>query len=400
MAAVIHIGHDYLFHMNAFSKLCFSLLIVGAANAADKQPDAVLSIEAAKPDASDSRPTLKPVSAEHVMVYQEPGRYGGWPANQGLWQWGDELVLGFTTTWYKETTTDHRIDRTKPSYRVQSRSLDGGKTWKLEEDQPFSERKAEEPPVPLPGPLDFTAPDFALMFRFKGLHVGPSWFYTSHDRCKTWRGPYTFAVEGVDKICTRTDLIVLGPRDCLMFGSCGKESDQKEGRVFCARTVDGGLRWKLVSFIGDEPPEGSFAIMPSSVRTPGGALLTAIRMGKPEYSIQLWRSDDLGRTWTRVSGVTGNIGGNPPATVLLPDGRLCVTYGYRRKPSGIRARISNDEGRTWLPEVVLRDDGFDGDLGYPRSIVRPDGRVFTAYYFNGPHGSDRTIQGTFWTPSP
>ncbi len=166
-----------------------------------------------------------------------------------------------------------------------------------------------------------------------------------HDRCKTWQGPFKFDVEGVDGISTRTDLIPLGPRDCLMFGSCGKRSDHKEGRVFCARTTDGGLTWKLQGYIGDEPPKGGFAIMPSSVRTPGGALLTTIRMGKPDYTIQLWRSDDLGKTWSKVSDVTGNIGGNPPATVLLPDGRLSVTYGYRRKPAGIRARISADEGK-------------------------------------------------------
>jgi hypothetical protein len=87
-----------------------------------------------------------------------------------------------------------------------------------------------------------------------------------------------------------------------------------------------------------------------------------------------------------------------PCAVLLPDGRLCVTYGHRKKPTGIRARISADEGKTWTPEIILRDDGFDGDLGYPRSVVRPDGRVLTIYYFNGPKSSDRCIESTFWMP--
>jgi hypothetical protein len=340
--------------------------------------------------------TMKPASAEKIIVYKEPGRYGGWPANQGLWQWGDELVVGFTATYYKETTTDHRIDRTKPSHRVQARSLDGGKTWKVEADQPYSDRKDEPEATALKKPLDFTAPDFAMMFRFKSLHVGPSWFYTTQDRCKTWQGPFKF--DGVDGISTRTDLIPLGPRECLMFGSCGKKSDHKEGRVFCARTTDGGLTWKLQGYIGEEPPKGGFAIMPSSVRTKNGALLTTFRKGKPDYTIELWRSDDLGKTWSKVSDVTGNIGGNTPATVLLPDGRLCVTYGHRKKPFGIRARLSSDDGKTWTPEIILRDDGFDGDLGYPRSVVRTDGRVLTIYYFNGPQSSDRCIEGTFWMP--
>ena len=35
------------------------------------------------------------VSVEHVTVYRKPGRYGGWPANYGMWSWDDEIVLMF-----------------------------------------------------------------------------------------------------------------------------------------------------------------------------------------------------------------------------------------------------------------------------------------------------------------
>lgn len=330
------------------------------------------------------------------VVFREPGRYGGWPANHGLWQWGDELVVGFQVCWYKPATNDHAIDRSKPSEHWQARSLDGGRTWSLENRLPFTVEKLEPKPAPLAEPLDFTAPDFVLMFRFGSMHVGPSWFYVSGDRCHTWRGPYAFAVEGIARIAARTDLVVLGPRDCLMFGSAAK-ADGQEGRVFCARTTDGGLRWKLVSQIGEEPKEG-FTIMPSTVRLPGGSLLTAVRNGKFRNDIALFRSDDLGQTWKALGPATGDIGGNPPAMVLLKDGRVCLTYGYRRKPAGVRAKLSADGGLTWGPEIVLRDDGLTGDLGYPRSVARPDGQVLTAYYFNGPRDEDRTIQCTRWRP--
>lgn len=361
-------------------------------------------LEIAKPDPGKvSKPAaIDPAAKENLIVYQEAGRYGGWPANHGLWQWGDELVVGFTATWYKQTTTDHRIDRTKPSYEWQARSLDGGRTWKIESDLPFADRDKEAKPLPLTKPIDFTAPDFALMFRFGSLHDGPSWFYTTTDRCKTWQGPYSFAVEGVDRICTRTDLIVLGPRDCLMFGSCAKGSDQKEGRVFCARTTDGGVTWKLVSLVGLEPQPGGYAIMPSSLRLQDGSILTTIRRSDPKVSgfIEAWRSADLGKTWQSLGKVVTGIGGNPPALVQLHDGRVAVTYGFRHKPSGMRACISSDGGQTWGPEIILRADGFDGDLGYPRSVVRPDGKVLTVYYFNGPNEDDRAIEGTLWTAPP
>ena len=33
---------------------------------------------------------------EHIEIYREKGRYAGWPANYGIWSWGDEIVVGFT----------------------------------------------------------------------------------------------------------------------------------------------------------------------------------------------------------------------------------------------------------------------------------------------------------------
>jgi len=55
-----------------------------------------------------------------------------------------------------------------------------------------------------------------------------------------------------------------------------------------------------VSFVGPEPKPGGFAIMPSSVRLPDGAILTTIRRSDPKVSgfIEAWRSSDLGATWT------------------------------------------------------------------------------------------------------
>lgn len=379
----------------------FLSCICGYAMAASAQtpapaPDAHLVIT---PDAAQSNaPVLQPATKENIVIFNEPARYGGWPANHGLWQWGDELVVGFQAAWFKHPVNDHAIDRAKPIETWQARSLDGGKTWKNESNLPFTHADQEKKPTPLTEPLDFTAPDFALMFRFGSLHSGPSWFYVTKDRCHTWNGPFSFAVEGMEKICTRTDLIVLGPHDCLLFGSAAKVSDGKEGRVFCARTTDGGLHWRLISLIGPEPESG-YAIMPSTVRLPSGALITTIRHGGgKQNNITAWRSDDLGEHWTALGAATGDIGSNPPALVRLQDGRLCLSFGYRRRPFGARARISNDEGRSWSPDILLRDDGLTGDLGYPRSLARPDGKILTVYYFNGPRDEDRTIQGTLWTP--
>ena len=66
---------------------------------------------------------------EHVTIYREPGRYAGWPANYGIWAWGDEIVVGFTVGYHDPAGGFHARDRNRPFVAMQARSLDGGRTW-------------------------------------------------------------------------------------------------------------------------------------------------------------------------------------------------------------------------------------------------------------------------------
>lgn len=81
----------------------------------------------------------------------------------------------------------------------------------------------------------------------------------------------------------------------------------------------------------------------------------------------------------------------------MPSGRILCTYGYRRKPFGIRAAFSEDDGLTWdmNHEVIIRDDGIHRDLGYPASVLLNDGRILSTYYFHGEDGV-RYIGGSVW----
>ena len=90
---------------------------------------------------------------------------------------------------------------------------------------------------------------------------------------------------------------------------------------------------------------------------------------------------------------------NPASLVKLRDGRLALTYGRRTAPFGIRARISKDQGQTWGNEIVLRSDGGSWDLGYTRSVQRPDGKIVTVYYFNDSPDRERYIAATIWDPN-
>ena len=340
---------------------------------------------------------------EHLKVYAEPGRFGGWPANHGVWSWGNEILVGFELGYFKDNLTGHDIDYAKPAEHVLARSLDGGKTWSLERPEglrpPPGTRVANVPtalagkePVDCPGGIDFTHPDFVITFRMTSIHDGDSRFHYSMDRGRTWLGPCKLPSFGQPGTAARTDYLVNGKHDMFAFLTAAK-SNRREGRVIAVRTRDGGKTWNLVSFIGPEPED--YAIMPSSVRLSPSDIVTAIRRRR---WIDIYRSVNNGESWQFVNQAVLDIGGNPPSMVKLDDGRLVLTYGYRLPPYGIRARISSDNGATWGKEFILRQDGGGTDLGYTRTVKRPDGMLVTVYYFNEDAGKERYIGGTIWDP--
>ena len=57
---------------------------------------------------------------------------------------------------------------------------------------------------------------------------------------------------GQPGIAARTDYIVNGPDDCLLFLTAAK-ANRQEGPAALRRTTDGGKTWQFVSWIGPEP---------------------------------------------------------------------------------------------------------------------------------------------------
>jgi len=356
---------------------------------------------------------------QHVTIYRKEGRFAGWPANYGIWSWGNEIVVGFTLGYHKADAGFHARDREKPFTAIQARSVDGGETWQVQEtpcrtpgSRGLSADEHMRPdlgvgqaletgnaPVDCPGGVDFTHPDFALMCARSGLRAGAkSWFYVSYDRCKTWEGPFSLPMFGQTGIAARTDYLVSGPRDCTLFLTAAKPNGD-EGHAFCARTTDGGKAFALLSWIGPEPD--GFTIMPASVRLSESRILVALRCREDGQNwIDLYASNDDGATWDYMNRPVANtgVGGNPPTMTKLHDGRLCLTYGYRDAPYSIRARLSDDDGATWKEEIILRDDGGNHDIGYPRTVQRADGKMVTVYYFNDHPEGERYIAATLWEP--
>jgi hypothetical protein len=335
----------------------------------------------------------------HSIVYGAPDQFCGWPANNGVWIWGNEILVGFVYGPYVEQG-GHNLG--SPSYTALGRSLDGGLTWSFEDPDNFVGDGGTA--VPSPGGINFAHPDFALR-TFGSTSKGQ--FFFSYDRGHSWQGPYTCGnlmshpeLSGLEN-SSRTDYIVNGQDDCLIGMSalgCGPTD-----RAFMARTTDGGATFNFVSWINPELCT-TRGVMPSTVRISENKLITTLRRKYPGEWIDAFVSYDNGNSWLFLSQVadTYTWNGNPPALVRLRDGRLCCAYG-NRLDRRIEARISEDEGATWSEEIILRDDYQvdaygDPDLGYCRMVQRPDGKLVTMYYWATPEHPTHHIAATIWEP--
>ncbi len=340
----------------------------------------------------------------HVIVYRETGRFAGWPANHGAWSWGDEILVGFEVGYFHRISKDeHAIDYDRPAEHVLARSRDGGQTWQIEKPEGLRPPPGEfvagvptgtngKPLSECPGGVDFSNPDFILTARMTSVDAGQSRFYVSTDRGHHWDGPFKLPDFGQTGIAARTDYLINGKHDLTLLLTAAKKN-RLEGRVICVRTRDGAKTWEFESFVCPEPKgKKDYAIMPSSVRLEDGTILTAIRYN---HRNDLYLSADDGKSWQFLSRPVPKVE-NPPSLTHLKDGRLVITYGHRFKPFGIRARLSGDAGKTWSKEIVLRDDGGCWDLGYPRTVQRPDGKLVTIYYYNENENRERFIGATIW----
>jgi hypothetical protein len=333
---------------------------------------------------------------KYLTVASQQDRFLGWPANNGLWQWEDgrEILVGFTNGNF-EQQDGHNIGNERLTNLA--RSTDGGETWTREDPENFVGDNGEVKPSP--GNIRFDHPDFALRVAATGYHGTKDQdgrFFISYNRGKDWEGPYRFNelnddenLEGM-QITARTSYRITGENSIQIFMSARKrdiEFGKRLDKPFIAESTDGG---KSFQFAGWAVPwtDQFRAVMPSVVQAESGDLVMALRRRNPRDNeqscwIDAFVSKDEGRTWSFLSkvGDAGLNNGNPPGLAIMEDGRLACCYA-NRTASKIFLRISENNGISWDQEIVVRDNPFSYDMGYPQLLQNDKGELVALYYIS------------------
>jgi sialidase-1 len=363
---------------------------------------------AGKPDA-----TVRKI--EDVVIYQDEKFYSAFPSI--VRRSDGELIAAFRRAPNRKLLGEKSNSHTDPnSYLVLVRSRDGGKSWTREPEHIFAHPfGGSQDPCMVQlrdGTILCTSygwallnPDFAAQlsdslrhgsFAFLGGYV-----VRSKDGGRSWQGPFLPPHVGADA----TPDIFGQPVSAYNRGAM---CEGREGRLYWVVAANGSTRPRhtethlLISADQGETWNYSCPVATdpkvtfnetSLYETPKGDLVAFLRTADFNDHTVVARSTDRGRSFQPWQDAGWQ--GHPHYALRLPDRRVLLVYGYRHAPFGIRARVLNPECTDFntAEEIVLRDDGGNGDLGYPWAAMLSKSRVLVVYYFNLADGL-RHIAGT------
>ena len=221
----------------------------------------------------------------------------------------------------------------------------------------------------------------------------------SDDDGATWRHYPPLRMEGMPESGGVRGNIVELPSGELLMPIYGSLRPGELSRCGLLHSLDRGEQWSYLSEMAFDPSGVKTFLEPGLYRTPKGRLVglmrtqtdyrrPGIRFDDTYLNLHIAVSEDDGRHFGPVEEVQGLWGSSPFHALQLPDRRVLLTYGYRRPPFGIRARLCDPELEHIADgeEIVLRDDAPNGDLGYPNAILLDDGTVLVSYYICGADG--------------
>ncbi|CAG5002398.1 hypothetical protein DYBT9275_02883 [Dyadobacter sp. CECT 9275] len=345
---------------------------------------------------------------QDVMIYQDSQFHCAFPSVVKLKN--GEIYVAFRRAPNRKIFGEKGTSHVDPnSYLVAVRSKDG-KTWTKEPEliyaHPFG---GSQDPCLLQlrnGNLLCASYGWAFVrpdglpnlkkphFETSGATFLGGYMVRSTDDAKSWKGPvYPPHIE--------QEILYTAMGNPLPAYNRGALYEAKDGRILwvVANTdretpnktsnhlivsEDKGLTWKYSSAVA---VDDKISFNETSVyETPKGDIVAFMRTEDNGDQACIARSTDGGKTFKPWESM--GFQGHPLQALRLPDNRVLLSYGYRHKPLGIRARILNAECTDFAtaPEIILRTDGGNGDLGYPWAVQLDKKHVLVTYYFNVPGG--------------
>jgi Neuraminidase (sialidase) len=220
------------------------------------------------------------------------------------------------------------------------------------------------------------------------------WMLRSTDGGVTWSARYAVPVNSPHGPIQLSDgrLLYAGQR----LWKAEEPRLLKRSAIYESR--DDGFTWQHLAEIPnrerDNPREYHELY---AVEAADGRIVVHIRNhNKPNSGETLQcESADGGKTWTVPAPI--GVWGLPSHLLRLKDDALLMTYGHRRGPFGVQARLSRDHGRTWSDALMLTGDGTSGDLGYPSTVQLADGSLLTVWYETIAGSPKAVLRQARWT---
>lgn len=384
--------------MNRFVRTFFAALLVVA--------EANLSAQA-------SRPVLRKV--ENIIVYRDDQFYSAFPS---IVQRRDgELLVAFRRAPNRKLLGEKSNSHTDAnSYLVLVRSRDGGKSWSEEPEliyaHPFGGSQDPCMVQLRDGTLVCASYGWARLnssyatqltntlrhgeYGFLGGYV-----LRSRDAGRSWQGPFLPPPIAGDlerdvfnqPVHAYNRGAMCEARDGKLYWvvAANASLDQRRTETHLLVSGDQGESWKYSCPVATD---AKVTFNETSLyETPKGDLVAFLRTANFDDHTVIARSTDGGKSFQPWQDA--GFKGHPHYALRLPDNRVLLVYGYRHAPFGIRARVLDAECTNFrtAEEIVLRDDGGNGDLGYPWATMISRNRALVVYYFNQADGP-RYIAGT------
>ncbi len=350
--------------------------------------------------AAVSTASAAPSVESPAVISEQPNIYHGWPTLARLRN--GRLLVAYS---------GGREAHVCPFGRIELiRSTDDGQTWSWPEvvlDTPIDDRDAGVLETPSGAILITTFTSLAYEAsltkfpRWQAVQRRTTadqrralldcWMLRSTDGGLTWSAPYRVPVNSPHGPVALDDGRLL---------YAGKQLWKPGTKAGVCDSVDDGRSWRWLADIPARPGDDAAQYHELHTVDAGGRIVVHIRNHNAPNAGETLQSHstDGGKTWTipRPIGVWGL----PSHLLRLRDGRLLMTYGYRRAPFGIQARISADRGDTWSEPVVLTSDGASGDLGYPSTVQLADRSLLTVWYEKLAGSPKAVLRQCRWTVTP